>query len=71
MTITITHQKIREFTREEVDQAIDVIEPYLEREARTRNLLDEKAIMRPKDLCKQQGLEMVDELRSMVFINRS
>ncbi|HZC85298.1 MAG TPA: hypothetical protein VE194_12775 [Rubrobacter sp.] len=65
MTITITHQKVREFTREEVDQAIDVIERYLEREARTRNLLDEKAIMRPKDLCKQQGLEMVEELRGM------
>jgi len=65
MTITMTHQKIREFTREEVDQAIDVIEHYLEREARTRNLLDEKVIMRPKDLCKQQGLEMVDELRGM------
>jgi hypothetical protein len=65
MTITITHEKVREFTREEVDQAIDVIEHHLEREARTRNLLDEQAIMRPKDLCKQQGLEMVNELRAM------
>jgi hypothetical protein len=65
MQITITQQKVREFTREEVDQAIDVIERHLEKEARTRNLLDEQAIMRPKDLCKQQGLEMVAELRGM------
>jgi hypothetical protein len=63
MTITITHERIRELTREEVDRAIDVIERHLEKEARTRNLLDERAIMRPKDLCKQQGLDMVEELR--------
>jgi hypothetical protein len=63
MTITITHEQIRELTREEVDRAIDVIERHLEREARARNLLDEKAIIRPKDLCKQQGLDMVEDLR--------
>jgi hypothetical protein len=39
---------------------------HLEKEARTRNLLDEQAIMRPKDLCKQQGLDMVAELRGMM-----
>lgn len=66
MTVTITREKVREFTREEVDQAIDVIERHLEREARTRNLLDEQAIMRPKDLCKQQGLEMVEQLRGVI-----
>ncbi len=49
-----------------MDQAIDVIERHLEKEARTRNLLDEQAIMRPKDLCKQQGLDMVAELRGMM-----
>ena len=63
MTITITHERVRELTREEVDEAIDVIERHLEREARARDLLDEKAIIRPKDLCKQQGLDMVEELR--------
>ena len=63
MTAIITHEKTREQTREDVDQAIDVIERHLEKEARTRNLLDEQAIMRPKDLCKQQGLDMVAELR--------
>jgi transcription initiation factor IIE alpha subunit len=46
MTITITHERVREVTREEVDRAIDVIERHLEKEARTRNLLDEQAIMR-------------------------
>jgi len=66
MTITITHERTKEVTREEVDRAIDVIERHLEKEARTRNLLDEQAIMRPKDLCKQQGLDMVAELRGMV-----
>ena len=66
MTITITHERVKEVTREEVDRAIDVIERHLEKEARTRNLLDEQAIMRPKDLCKQQGLDMVAELRGMV-----
>ena len=66
MTITITHERVREVTREDVDRAIDVIERHLEKEARTRNLLDEQAIMRPKDLCKQQGLDMVAELRGMV-----
>ena len=66
MTITITHERVREVTREEVDRAIDVIERHLEKEARTRNLLDEQAIMRPKDLCKQQGLDMVAELRGMI-----
>ena len=66
MTLTIDHEKTREVTREDVDQAIDVIERHLEKEARTRNLLDEEAIMRPKDLCKQQGLDMVSELRGMV-----
>lgn len=65
MTMTINHEKVREYTREDVDQAIDVIERHLEKEARTRNLLDEQAIMRPKDLCKQQGLDMVSELRGM------
>ena len=63
MTITITHERVRELTREEMDRALDVIERHLEKEARTRNLLDERAIMRPKDLCKQQGLDMVEELR--------
>lgn len=66
MTTTITHEKVREMTREDVDQAIDVIERHLEKEARTRNLLDEQAIMRPKDLCKQQGLDMVAELRGIL-----
>ena len=66
VTITITHERTREVTREDVDRAIDVIERHLEKEARTRNLLDEQAIMRPKDLCKQQGLDMVAELRGMV-----
>jgi hypothetical protein len=66
MTMTITHERTREVTREEVDRAIDVIERHLEKEARTRNLLDEQAIMRPKDLCKQQGLDMVAELRGMI-----
>ena len=66
MTITITREKVREFTREEVDQAIDVIEHHLEREAQARTLLDEEAIMRPKDLCKEQGLEMVKELRGRI-----
>jgi hypothetical protein len=63
VTLTISHEKTREITREEVDRAIDVIERHLEKEARTRNLLDEQAIMRPKDLCKQQGLDMVAEPR--------
>ncbi|CAA9423055.1 MAG: hypothetical protein AVDCRST_MAG78-1173, partial [uncultured Rubrobacteraceae bacterium] len=49
MTITITHERVKEVTREEVDRAIDVIERHLEKEARTRNLLDEQAIMRPKE----------------------
>jgi hypothetical protein len=66
VTLTISHEKTREVTREEVDRAIDVIERHLEKEARTRNLLDEQAIMRPKDLCKQQGLDMVAELRGMM-----
>ena len=66
MTITITHERTKDVTREEVDRAIDVIERHLEKEARTRNLLDEQAIMRPKDLCKQQGLDMVAELRGMI-----
>ncbi len=66
VTLTISHEKTREVTREDVDQAIDVIERHLEKEARTRNLLDEQAIMRPKDLCKQQGLDMVAELRGMM-----
>ncbi|MDP9476974.1 MAG: hypothetical protein M3R38_15025, partial [Actinomycetota bacterium] len=66
VTMIITHEKTREVTREDVDRAIDVIERHLEKEARTRNLLDEQAIMRPKDLCKQQGLDMVAELRGMV-----
>src|SRR3712207_3489756 len=66
VTLTISHEKTREITREEVDRAIDVIERHLEKEARTRNLLDEQAIMRPKDLCKQQGLDMVAELRGMM-----
>jgi hypothetical protein len=66
VTLTISHEKTREITREEVDRAIDVIERHLEKEARTRNLLDEQAIMRPKDLCKQQGLDMVAELRGMI-----
>ena len=66
VTMTITHEKTREVTREDVDRAIDVIERHLEKEARTRNLLDEQAIMRPKDLCKQQGLDMVAELRGMM-----
>ena len=65
MRSSVIHEKLREFTREEVEQAIDVIEHHLEKEARTCNLLDEQAIMRPKDLCKQQGLETVAELRSM------
>jgi hypothetical protein len=52
VTLTISHEKTREVT--------------LEKEARTRNLLDEQAIMRPKDLCKQQGLDMVAELRGMM-----
>jgi hypothetical protein len=51
----ITHEKTREVTREDVDRAIDVIERHLE-----------QAIMRPKDLCKQQGLDMVAELRGMM-----
>lgn len=66
MTITVTREKVKEVTREDVDRAIDVIERHLEKEARTRNLLDEQAIMRPKDLCKQQGLDMVAELRGMM-----
>ena len=43
VTLTISHEKTREITREEVDRAIDVIERHLEKEARTRNLLDEQA----------------------------
>jgi len=66
MATTVTREQIREFTHEEVDRAIDVIERHLEREARTRILLDEQAIMRPKDLCKQQGLDMVYELRGLI-----
>ncbi|HEV2743231.1 MAG: hypothetical protein M3P49_10500 [Actinomycetota bacterium] len=66
LTMMIQHEKTREVTREDVDRAIDVIERHLEKEARTRNLLDEQAIMRPKDLCKQQGLDMVAELRGMM-----
>ena len=65
MTATITHGEVREFTREEVDRAIDVIERHLEKEARTRNLLDEQAIMRPKDLCKAQGLDMVNMVKEL------
>ena len=48
MTITVTREKVKEVTREDVDRAIDVIERHLEKEARTRNLLDEQAIMRPR-----------------------
>ena len=66
MTLTITHEKTREVTREDVDRAIDVIERHLEKEARTRNLLDEQAIMRPTDLSKQQGHDMVAERRGMM-----
>ena len=66
MTTTVTHGEVREFTREEVDRAIDVIERHLEKEARTRNMLDEQAIMRPKDLCKAQGLDMLKELRGAI-----
>jgi hypothetical protein len=66
MTTTITRERVREFTREEVEQAIEVIERHLEREARSRRLLVEQSIMRPKDLCKQQGLKLVDELRRMI-----
>jgi transcription initiation factor IIE alpha subunit len=66
MTTSIAREKVREITREEVNRAIDVIERHLEKEANTRNLLDEQAIMRPKDLCKQQGLDMVYELRGMI-----
>ena len=66
MTLTITHEKTREVTREDVDRAIDVIERHLEKEARTRILLDEQALMRPKDLCKRQGLDIVAELRAMM-----
>ena len=66
MTMTITHERSREVTREEVDRARDVIERHLEKEARTRNLLDEQAIMSHKDQCKQQGLDMVAELRGMI-----
>ena len=32
MTMTITHEKTREVTREDVDRAIDVIERHLEKE---------------------------------------
>ncbi|MBA2619104.1 MAG: hypothetical protein H0U91_13200, partial [Rubrobacter sp.] len=46
LTMMIQHEKTREVTREDVDRAIDVIERHLEKEARTRNLLDEQAIMR-------------------------
>ena len=66
MTTTVTHGEVREFTREEVDRAIDVIERHLEKEARTRNMLDEQAIMRPKDLCEAQGLDMLKELRGAI-----
>ena len=66
MRTTIAHEQARELTREDVDQAIDVIERHLEKEARTRNLLDEQAIMRPKDLCKYQGLDLVKELRATI-----
>jgi hypothetical protein len=66
MRTTIAHEQLRELTREDVDQAIDVIERHLEKEARTRNLLDEQAIMRPKDLCKDQGLDLVKELRATI-----
>ena len=66
MRTTIAHEQLRELTREDVDQAIDVIERHLEKEARTRNLLDEQAIMRPKDLCKHQGLDLVKELRATI-----
>ncbi len=66
MSTTIAREKVREITREDVDRAIDVIERHLEKEAHTRNLLDEQVIIRPKDLCKQQGLEMVYELRGML-----
>ena len=59
MTVSVTREKVRDFTREEVDQAIDVIERHLEKEAHSRNLLDEQATMRPKDLCKEQGLKLV------------
>ena len=66
MRTTIAHEQLRELTREDVDQAIDVIERHLEKEARTRNMLDEQAIMRPKDLCKAQGLDMLKELRGAI-----
>ena len=51
----VTHHLAREDARSDPrggGLAIDVIERHLEKEARTRNLLDEQAIMRPKDLCK-------------------
>ncbi len=32
MTITVTHEKVKEVTREDVDRAIDVIERHLEKE---------------------------------------
>ena len=66
MTITITHEEGKEVTRENVDRAIDVIERHLEKEARTRNLLNEQAIMRPKDLRKQERLVQVAQLRGIV-----
>ena len=65
----MTHHLAREDARSDPrggGLAIDVIERHLEKEARTRNLLDEQAIMRPKDLCKQQGLDMVAALRGMM-----
>jgi hypothetical protein len=66
MTVSVTPEKVREFTREEVDQAIEVIERHLEKEAHSLNLLDEQATMRPKDLCKEQGLKLVSELRRLI-----
>ena len=66
MTVSVTREKVREFTREEVDQAIEVIERHLEKEAHSRNLLDEQTTMRPKDLCKEQGLKLVSELRRLI-----
>lgn len=66
MTTTTTREKVREFTREEVDQAIELIESHLAKEARSRNLLYEQATMRPKDLCKEQGLELVEQLHDRI-----
>jgi hypothetical protein len=66
MTLSVTREKVREFTREEVDQAIEVIERHLAKEAHSRTLLHEQTTMRPQDLCKEQGLKLVSELRRMI-----